>query len=147
MKKIAVLTIIFLFYVMNVFSEEKIRIDRWHDFTVRISWSSKYTKGPDDTNWAKRKWPEGAISGTQYIYLVNPKNCFDKGQVAVDRIVYGSGYKYAYIVNVHTYYPDTGEWELTKSYYYYYYEENQSFQDFFKWANLFERYVQWDEEG
>lgn len=145
MKKIYFLLISLIIFVFPCTAEIKNRIDKYRDYIVRITWSSNYSSGPDNTNWAKKKWPEGTISGTQYVYIINPKKNEDKGRVIVERLIYGDNYKYSYIVNVYTYYPDENEWETTASYCYYSYEEMDSFNDFFKWQKLFDRYVQWDE--
>ena len=147
MLKRAYVFLIVILLMNPCFSESKVRIDEYRNYTVRIAWSSKYTKGPDNTNWAKKNWPEGVIKALENVYLLNPKNAYGKGRVVIDRYVYGSGYKYSCILEVWAYYPEDNEWQKLDKICYLPYEDSNWFFDFNRWANIYEMYLNYDEMG
>lgn len=143
MKKICSI-LFFLLFILPCSAEIKFRIDNYRDFQVKINWSTKYTSGPDNSNWAKKKWPEGVISGLEYVYLVNPKECNDKGRVSIEKLTYGNGYQYHNMIYIWAYYPDDDEWVKLDSYGYYF-NDNSWYYDFEKWRMVFDKYLTYDE--
>ena len=149
-KKIFFYGVFCIFFILPCFSERKTRVDRYADNQVKIIWSSKYSVGPDNKNWAKDMGFSDEVweSAINYIYIINPKNTNDNSKmVRIGLYTYkntrGNDYKYYTLVEK----VRDGIVEKIAEYYYYTYEYNLAKNDFDKWAKVYEKYISFDAGG
>lgn len=143
MRKRFFIVLLAILFSLPCFAERKTRVDKYENLQVKIIWNSRYTTGPNDSNWAKTMGISGWESGLNYIYIINPKNTADNSDsVRIGFYTYKDGREYKYYVLIEK--NREGIIEKIAENYYYSYEYNLAKSDFDKWAKIYELNISLD---